>query len=134
MTTGHGSKRSQQEDAALAALLSEGAVDQAAARVGVSPATLYRWLQDPAFEGRYRRARRQLLEHAVAGLQQAAGKAVAVLVAVAEDQAAPPAARVSAAKTILDQAFRGLEVLDLADEVATLKRHLIERVDDEPQG
>jgi hypothetical protein len=58
----------------------------------------------------------------VSGLQQAAGKAVTVLVAIAEDGAAPAPARVSAAKTILDQAFRGMEVLDLAERIAQLER------------
>jgi hypothetical protein len=124
MTAGHGSKRSQQEEAAIVALLSEPTIAEAAGKAGIGERTLLRWLADPSFKTRYRDARRQVVEHAVSGLQQAASKAVLVLVALAEDGAVPPAARVSAAKTILDQAFRGMEVIDLAADVADLKRHL----------
>ena len=121
---GHGSRRAQAEDAALAALLTQPTVEAAAGQAEISPATLYRWLADPIFKARYRAARRQVVEHAVSGLQQAAGKAVTALVAIAEDAAAPAAARVSAARAILDQTFRGLETFDLADEIAALKRQL----------
>ena len=63
--TGHGSKRAQSEDAALAALLSEPTIEAAAGQAEISPATLYRWLADPVFKARYREARRQAVEHAV---------------------------------------------------------------------
>ena len=121
MRAGNAGKRPQREDAALAALLSEATVDEAAEKAGISAATLYRWLDDPEFRDRYRGARRQVVEHAVSVLQQAASKAVNVLVTIAEDSTAPSSARVSAAKSILDQAFRGLEVIDLAAEVDDLK-------------
>lgn len=120
--SGHGEKRSRLEDAAIVALLAEPTIGKAAVAAGVSESTLYNWLEDPSFQARYRDARRQVLEQAVSQLQRAAGQAVTVLVEIAEDGAAPQAARVSAAKTILDQAFRGLELLDLAAEVAELKR------------
>jgi transposase-like protein len=131
--SGHGSKRPQREEAAIAALLSEPSVDAAAKKIGVSPATLYRWLDEPAFRDRYRGARRQVLDHAVTALQQAASDAVAALREVANDQQ-QPAPRVSASKAILDQAFRGLETLDLADEIATLKRQMIGDVEDGAGG
>jgi hypothetical protein len=122
MTAGHGNKRPQCEDRALAALLSEPTMAGAAKQAGISESTLLRWLDDPAFQARYRAARRQVLDQAVSGLQQAAGKAVTVLVAIAEDASAPPAARVSAAKTIIDQGFRGLELTDLAARIEQLER------------
>lgn len=126
MRAGHGEKRSRREDAAIAALLAEPTISQAASTARISEPTLLRWLAEPSFKARYREARRQLVEHAVSGLQQAAGKAVSALVTIAEDEAAPPAARVSAAKAILDQTFRGLETFDLAEEIAALKRQFAE--------
>jgi hypothetical protein len=125
MTPGHGSKRSQQEDAAIIALLSEPTIAEAATKAGLGERTLMRWLAEPIFRSRYREARRQVVEHAVSQLQRAAGTAVETLTSIARDAAAPQAARVSAAKTILDQAFRGLETLDLVEEVAALKRQLV---------
>ena len=130
MTVGHGSKRPQREEAAIAALLSEPTLEAAATRAGIGESTLLRWLEEPAFQARYRDAKRRVLEHAVSRLQQSAGKAVDVLVGIAEDRTAPHTARVSAARTVLDQAFRGLEVLDLAAEVAELKRRRDEAAGD----
>ena len=122
MAAGHGSRRSQQEEAAIAALLSEPTIAEAAGKAGIGERTLLRWLAEPEFKARYREVRRQVVEHAVSALQQAASKAVAVLVTLTEDAAAPPAARVSAAKAILDQAFKGTELLDLATRIEQLER------------
>jgi hypothetical protein len=41
-------------------LLTEQTQEQAAAKAGVSPATLRRWLSDPAFVAAFRAARRQI--------------------------------------------------------------------------
>ena len=120
--SGHGEKRSRQEETAISALLSCPSIEAAAEQAGVSAATLRRWLADAEFKARYREARRQVVEQAVSGLQQAAGEAVAVLSTIAGDAAQPAGARVSAARTILDQAFRGMEVLDLAARIEQLER------------
>ena len=119
-SAGHGEKRSRREDAAIVALLACSTIDAAAEQAGIAGSTLRGWLRDPAFQQRYRDARRRVIEQAVGGLQRAAGKAVEAL----ERNLAcgVPAAEISAAKAILDQAFRGLEALDLAAEIAELKR------------
>lgn len=122
MTAGNGGRRPQREDAALAALLSEPTIAQAAAKAGISESTLLRWLAEPSFRARYRDARRQVVEQAIVGLQQAAGDAVTVLSAIAGDAAQPAGARVSAARTILDQSFRGLELVDLVERIEQLER------------
>jgi hypothetical protein len=119
---GHGQKRERLEDRALAALLSEATIVEAATRAGVGEATLLRWLAEPSFKARYRDARRQVVEQAIVGLQQAAGAAVTVLSAIAGDAAQPAGARVSAARTILDQSFRGLELVDLVERIELLER------------
>jgi hypothetical protein len=77
VTPEHGGKRPRREDAALAALLAEPTIEAAAATAGISKSTLLRWLAEPDFRTRYRDARRQVVEHAVSGLQQATGEAVA---------------------------------------------------------
>lgn len=122
MTAGRAGKRSRLEDQALGALLSEPTIAEAAMKAGVSESTLLRWLADPEFKARYREARHQVVELAVSGLQRAASTAVSVLVTVAEDATAPPGARASAARTILDQAFRGMEVIDLAERIEQLEQ------------
>jgi len=120
--SGHGAKRPRQEEATLTALLSCPTIEAAAAQAGISTATLRRWLAEDDFQRRYRAARRQVVEHAVASLQRATGEAVEALVAIAGNIAAPSAARVSAAKTILDFAVKGVELVDLAERVEQLEQ------------
>jgi hypothetical protein len=119
---GQTGKRERLEDRALAALLSQPTIAQAAAVAGISESTLARWLAEPSFRARYREARRLVVEQAISTLQQATSEAAEAL--QRNLTCGVPAAEISAAKTILDQAFRGMEVIDLAAEVAELKRQL----------
>src|SRR5262245_22492626 len=94
---------------AVAALLTEPTVEAAAAAVGVSPATLYRWLGDPAFASLYRASRRRALEAAVGQLQRASGQAVQALVDALSSRKVGD--RIRAAALILDRAAAGVELL-----------------------
>jgi transposase-like protein len=53
--TGHGAKFGRKHEEAIAALLSQRNVDEAARVVGVDPKTLLRWLKMPEFQAAYRR-------------------------------------------------------------------------------
>lgn len=94
---------------------------EAAKKAKVSETTLWRWLQIPAFQSRYRTARRNLVESAIAQLQRDATVAVRVLREVAEDTEAPAAARVTAARTILEQSISAVELTDLMERVEQLE-------------
>jgi hypothetical protein len=108
---------SHKQEALIAALLSERTHEEAAAKAGISSATLRRWLHLPAFRAAYRQARRELVEAAVGRLQAATGQAVDTLLAVARDAEAKDSDRVRAAVALLDHAFRGLAEADaLHDE------------------
>jgi hypothetical protein len=89
-----GSKLNRREQA-LAALLAEPTLERAAAKAGISLATIKRWLSDPEFQGAFRAARRQLVENAVTRLQQITTAAVATLYEC--QSSGPPAVRVRAA-------------------------------------
>ena len=67
---GHGEKLTRKQEQAIAALLSEATVGTAAEKAGVGEVTLYRWLKLPDFLGAYREARREVVEKAVAQMQQ----------------------------------------------------------------
>jgi hypothetical protein len=111
MSAGHGEKLTRKHEQAIAALLSEATVQQAAAKAGVSYATLRRWLKEPAFASAYRLARRELVEGAVGRIQAATGQAVDTLLAVARD-GKKDSDRVRAAAAVLDHALRGLADAD----------------------
>ena len=120
MATGHGSKRETHEDRAVAALLTESSIGAAAKVAGVSESTLLRWLQELDFKARYRAARRDAVEHAVSQLQRATVEAVEAL--RRNLTSGVPSTEISAAKTILDNAIRGVELTDLAARIEELER------------
>src|SRR5215218_1802246 len=97
--SGHGEKRTRREEAAIAALLACPTIEQAAERAGVGESTLRGWLRDPAFQQRYRSARRQVVEQAISGLQQATGEAVTAL--RRNLTSGVPASEIASAKAIL---------------------------------
>ena len=112
------------QERALVALLDCGEIKRAAFVAGVGEVTLWRWLQLPAFQSRYRAARRQLVETAIAQLQSDCTIAVRVLREVAEDKQAPASSRVAAAKTIIEQSIGAIELMDLQDRVEMLEKML----------
>lgn len=124
---GHGSKFGRKQEQAIAALLSQRSVDEAARSVGVGSTTLLRWLQVPEFEAAYREARRAAFGQSVARLQQASGAAVTVLLKVMTDANAPTPSRVRAAQTVLDSAARAVEFEDVEARIAALERSAKER-------
>src|SRR6187402_1308203 len=103
MTAGHGSRRPQREEAAIAALLAEPTIEAAATKAGIGESTLLRWMAEPEFKTRYRAARRQVVECAIGRLQQVATEAVAAL--SRNLTCGIPAVEVGAARTVLDQAI-----------------------------
>ena len=120
MTARSGGRRELREDVALAALLSERTIAEAAAKAALSESTMLRWLADPAFKARYRDARRQVVEAAITGIQQAASDAVAAL--RRNLTCGIPAVEVGAAKSVLDFAVKGVELVDLAERVEQLEQ------------
>jgi hypothetical protein len=74
-----GCKLGRKQEAAIAALLTERTHADAAAKAGISEATLARWLRVPAFIVAYRAARLRVVEAAIARLQRATGAAVRAL-------------------------------------------------------
>jgi hypothetical protein len=107
--------------AALAALLAHPTVRDAARAANVAEGTLWRYLSDPTFSSHYQEARRQATEHLIARLTADSTKAAKVLIDVAEDEAAPASARVSAARAIIEQALKGAELRDLMERIDALE-------------
>lgn len=117
-------KLTPKQERAILALLSEDTAKAAAEACGVNEATLWRWLQLPAFRARYREARRQAVEATFAHLQRSGERASKVLLEIAESADAPASARVAAARAIIEQGVRGVEVLDIVERIEALERLL----------
>jgi hypothetical protein len=119
------SKLTPRQERMIIALLSSGTQAEAAAKAGIGVATLGRWLRTEPFRAAYREARRAVVEHAVARLQQATGRAVDALEELLASAHPPTKAR--AALGIMVHALRGSELIDLMERLEQLERLLGEQ-------
>ena len=67
---GHGAKFGRKQEEAIAALLTQRNIDEAAKSIGIAPNTLLKWMKQPEFLTAYREARRDAYRQAIARLQQ----------------------------------------------------------------
>lgn len=109
------------QSTAIGALLTTSSNEQAARKAGVGLRTLNRWLTLPEFRRALRLAQDAALERTFSSLATVGAAAVQVLLEVAGDQNAPAAARVSAARAILENLLRYAELNALAERVAALE-------------
>lgn len=115
------SKLTKNQEKAVAALVSEPGFSQAADKARVTEATLSKWLGQADFKKAYMDLRRKITLQAIAYMQMLAGESVTALREIMNDQDLPPAPRISAAKTILDMALKGLELEDVVVRLEDLE-------------
>lgn len=118
---GHGEKRSRKQEQFIAALLSHPTIEAAAKTVGIGNTTAWRWRNDPAFADRYRGATRDAMRHAAALLQGAAREAVDTLRKIQSGEGSE-AARVSAARTILEMALKAADLEDVQQRLDAVEQ------------
>ena len=118
---GHGSKFALKMESAVAALLSSPTMAAAAETCGISESTLRVWTKDEKFSELYREARTRLLEATVNSLRARSVEAVNVLVAISSDTTAPPAVRVSAARSIIALGFAA-EMAEIEERLSELEQ------------
>ena len=118
---GHGAKFGRRKEAAIAALLSERSIVDAARVAGVGVTTLLRWLKVPEFRDEFLNARREALAQATARLQQATGAAGVTILKLMTDPNVPAGVRLRAAECVFDYSFKGIEAEDLTIRVTELE-------------
>ena len=118
---GHGEKLGRKQEDAIAALLSQRNIEEAARAAGVGTRTLIRWLKLPEFGKEYRKARREAVHQSVARLQQATGAAATIVLKLMTDPNVPAAVKLRAAECVFDRAFKGVELEDIEARVAALE-------------
>jgi len=119
--TGHGAKFDHKLEAAIAALLTQPTVGDAAREVGISADTLLRWLKVEEFQTAYRAARRDVFRQSVARLQHGTSEAATALLEIVVDGDTPPSVRVRAAEAILNHSLKAIEIEDIDARVAALE-------------
>jgi hypothetical protein len=120
--TRKGTKFGRKMEEAVAALLTQRNVEEAAKAVNISTRTLLRWMKEPEFQTAYREARRTAYSQAVAKLQQGATAAATTLLKVMLDQGTPAAVRVRAAECVINHSSKAIEIEDVEARVAELER------------
>jgi len=120
--TGHGTKFKRKLEDAVAAMLTQRNVEEAARAVGISTATLMRWQKLPEFQDVYRAARRAVHGQSIARLQQATSAAVSTLLRVMVDANTPASTKVRAADSVLNHSANAIELEDIEVRLAALER------------
>ena len=92
----------QKELLVLDALLDSKSISDAAAKAQVSRTTIYKFLADHEFLDELQNLRQQVLVSRVNEISEKRSAALEILADVMSDPQTPPAARISAAKTLLD--------------------------------
>src|ERR1700688_1978771 len=119
---GPGAKFTRKKEEAIAALLTQRNVEEAARAVGIGTQTLLRWLKIPEFVKEYRQARGEVVRQAVARLQQATGAAGSVVLKLMTDPNVPAAVKLRAAECVFDRSIKGIELEDIEARVSELER------------
>ena len=119
---GHGAKFSRKMEEAVAAVLSQRNLDEAARVAGVGVATLMRWQKLPEFQDALRRARREALSQTIGRLQQGSSAAATTLLKVMVDQNTPASTKVRAADSVMNHALRAMELGEVLERLTKLER------------
>lgn len=106
---------------AIAALLTTRSVSDAAAHVGISERTMFRWLAEPTFRRELADAEHELLDAAQRQLLLLQTDAISVLATMLRDADAPHAARLRAAQIVLDSLLKLRELRDLERRLTAIE-------------
>ncbi len=112
----------------LQALMSNFTIQDAAKSLGISPNTIYITLRDETFAQAYKEARHKAVEHSITILSRASSLAVTRLIETMGNSEEKSSVRLSAAKSILEFAFRGYETEQLVYRVERLEEALKEQI------
>jgi transposase-like protein len=118
----YGSKKNRKREAAALALIASRTIAEAADACGVSESTLYRWRQEPEFQAIVDRVKNEALNTASNNLAALSAGAVEVLQNIAYSETAPPAQRVSAARAMIETAFKLREQDEIIKRLDALER------------
>ena len=116
-----GGKFGRKKEEAIAALLTQRNIEEAAKVAGIGANTLLRWLKVPEFQTAYREARRAAFGQAIARLQQGTSAAATTLLKLLIDQNTPASVKARVADSIFNHAAKAIQIEDIEARVAALE-------------
>jgi len=87
----------------------------------VPETTAYNWLRDPEFSTEYKKRKRQTVAEASDFMQSKINAATKVIDELMTDTETPPQTRLSAAKTILETAYKIYEQTEIIERIEALE-------------
>jgi hypothetical protein len=121
-------QRKKADDALLLALACGASVEQAARQCQLSPRTVYRRLDDPAFRRQLQKLRGDMVQRTAGTLTAAASEAVRTLLELMKP-ASPHASRLGAAKAVLEIGMKVRETAELEERMTTLEDQMAANAD-----
>src|SRR5438045_7040000 len=118
---GRNSSLGRKQEQAIAALLTQRNMEDAARAAGIGIRTLLRWMKDPGFEKAYREARREAFGQSIARLQQGTSAAATTLLKLLIDASTPASVRARVADSIFNHAAKAIEIEDIQARLAALE-------------
>jgi len=98
---------------ALAALLTQPTKEKAAQAAGIGLTTLKRYLETPEFQAAYQKAVSELISDAAMQAKQSLNPALSCLRSIVESSDETSAARIQAARSLLEYGLRLTEIVDI---------------------
>jgi len=109
----------------IISLMSKATTEEAIKDAGINRSTAYKYLRDSDFSNEYRRIRRETMQQVTSKLQNASFIAVETLLDVmADKELSTSSSRVQASRTVLENAYKGIEMDDLQQRIEQLEERL----------
>jgi hypothetical protein len=118
----HGGRKNADE-ALLLSLACGATVESAAAKAGVTPRTVHRRLNDPAFQKRLREVKDEMLKRTASMMTALGGEAVKTLSSL-QERSTPPSVRLGAARAIIELGVRLRESAELHERMTALEQQV----------
>lgn len=113
--------RTTKDEKIISALLACPTIRAASAACGVGETQIYARLREPEFKQKYAEARRELLEQNTAALQGHIASAVETMAELCTNKKTPAQTRLSAADSIIRNALKLGEQVDIETRLAALE-------------
>lgn len=110
------------DEVIISALISNGTIKAAAAAVGVTERTIYDRMNNGEFKALYKSAKADVVRKAIFELNNQLGAAVETVVEIMNDKEINPAIRLQAAQTILSNANKFSERLNIDENSVLTQR------------
>ena len=110
------------DEVIISALISNGTIKVAAAAVGVTERTIYDRMSSGDFKALYKSAKADVVRKAIFELNNQLGAAVETVVSIMQDDEINPAIRLQAAQTILNNANKFSERLNIDENSVSAQK------------